>query len=469
MNGRWYFRSILFLTLLVPHTAAGAESPLGVRAGWAVEDITPPPGYRMSGYFRERRATGVKDPLKAKALVLAQGNQKIALVFCDVIGIPWYVSQAARQKIAEQYGISPDRCTIMATHTHTGPLYFGAIRELLHRQAMEAHGHDPAETVDYASLLEERIVEAVGRASRHLRPVELRVATLAQEPQISFNRRFLMKDGTVRFNPGQLNPDIVRPAGPIDPDVNVLVLVNPTDSRPLAALTVFALHLDTVGGTEYSADYPYHMEQALRKRYGEDFLSFFGAGPCGDINHIDVTVKGRRTAEELGKLLAATVTRAIEQAEPVIEPSLQVAHRVIHVPLQQYSEAEVAEARRLYPRIVTSELPFLERVRIYKIMALQWRGGSEIALEVHAFRLGKNAAIVTLPGEVFVELGLFIKRSSPFRHTFAIELANDAPGYIPTEKAFREGSYETVNSRIAPGGGEKLAEVAVEALKALSP
>ncbi|MHC4169748.1 MAG: neutral/alkaline non-lysosomal ceramidase N-terminal domain-containing protein, partial [Planctomycetota bacterium] len=69
--------------------------------------------------------------------------------------------------------------------------------------------------------------------------------------------------------------------------------------------------------------------------------------------------------------------------------------------------------------------------------------------------------------EVFVDLGLAIKRASPFEHTLLIELCQDAPGYIPTRKAFAEGSYETVNSRIAPGGGEKMAEAAIRLLKEL--
>jgi len=75
---------------------------------------------------------------------------------------------------------------------------------------------------------------------------------------------------------------------------------------------------------------------------------------------------------------------------------------------------------------------------------------------------------VLLPGEVFVDLGLAIKLASPFAHTLVIELSNDNPAYLPTEKAFKEGSYETVNSRIAPGGGERLVEAAIQLLKELA-
>jgi hypothetical protein len=114
------------------------------------------------------------------------------------------------------------------------------------------------------------------------------------------------------------------------------------------------------------------------------------------------------------------------------------------------------------------KMPFLKRVETYKILALQLRGGDEIPLEVQVLRLSGSAAVVSLPGEVFVELGLAIKRASPFATTLVVELCQDAPGYVPTRKAFAEGSYETVNSRIQPGGGEQLVEAAARLLKALA-
>ena len=86
-------------------------------------------------------------------------------------------------------------------------------------------------------------------------------------------------------------------------------------------------------------------------------------------------------------------------------------------------------------------------------------------MEVQVFRVADDVAIVGLPGEVFVELGMAIKRASPFKHTIVIELCNDAPGYVPTLKAFGEGSYETVNSRVLPGGGEILVDEAIRLLR----
>ncbi|HLT93287.1 MAG TPA: hypothetical protein VKZ56_01940, partial [Membranihabitans sp.] len=72
--------------------------------------------------------------------------------------------------------------------------------------------------------------------------------------------------------------------------------------------------------------------------------------------------------------------------------------------------------------------------------------------------------IVGLPGEVFVELGLDIKNRSPYKYTFVIELTNTHIAYVPTREAFDRGGYETINSRLAPGGGEMMVESAVKLL-----
>jgi len=193
----------------------------------------------------------------------------------------------------------------------------------------------------------------------------------------------------------------------------------------------------------------------------------FGTGTCGDINHVDVTIRGRRSAREIGTMLAETVERALPSLKPIARPALAVRQATVTVPLQRYSAEQVAKARKAMNHVADRKVPFLKRVEAYKIMALHLRGKSTIDLEVQAFRLGPELAVVTLPGEVFVDLGLAIKRASPFRTTLIVELSNDAPGYIPTKKAFAEGSYETVNSRIQSGGGEKMVAAAIRLLKEL--
>ncbi len=442
---------------------AKAETETGAfRAGFAAVEITPPDGFRLSGYFTERVNTGTHDPLLAKAMVLEQDGVRVALVFCDVIGVPAEVSGDARRRIAAKTGIPESHSVIAATHTHTGPLFSGSLS-----QYFESLRGDHDAIAAYRTFLAGQIAEAVKQAAAAAEPVAVRHG-VGEQPGLAFNRRFYMRDGGVRFNPGKMNPGIVRPAGPIDPAVG-LVAFTPEDAKaPRAALTVFSLHLDTVGGTDFSADYPYHLQTRLRERFGRDFLSLFGLAPCGDVNHVDVShrqaQKGHEEAARIGATLAATVINLMPRLQSCEKPSLAMARSVVEVPLQRYTEDDLTWAKENILHLEDRDTPFLDKVKARRILDLAARDSATIPVEVQALRFCDDLALVFLPGEVFVELGLGIKYASPFRNTLVIELANDNPAYIPTAKAFAEGSYEVENSRIASGGGERMAEAARQLL-----
>lgn len=459
---------ILFASTLVCITpsAAGGDSTDSLQAGTARIDITPPVPYRMSGYFHERLSTGIHDPLLAKALVLRQGDRRAALVFCDLIGFQASFTANVRTQIERQTGIPQEHIAIIATHSHTGPLYFGRLRDKFHDQAIAATGEDSLERIDYPKQLADRLVEAVRQADAAVEPIKL-ASGVGRQDTLAFNRRFHMKDGTVRFNPGYMNPNIVRVAGPIDPQVGIVLLR--AENRPAVSLVSYALHLDTTGGTEYSADYPYYLATALRKELGDGAISLFGTGTCGDINHVDVTSRDRRRPDVIGPMLARSIIEALPSLVDQPQPSLDMRQAIVTVPLQQYTEDEIVWACETIEHVGDRAVPFLDRVRAYKIMDIKARQTDKIDLEVQVFKLSNQTAVVTLPGEVFVDLGQAIKAASPFETTLVIELANDAPGYLPTNKAFKEGSYETVNSRIAPGGAEKMVELAIKLLQDLKP
>jgi hypothetical protein len=459
------------LLFLCVSYAVGSAQDLNV--GFAEVDITPPVGYRMSGYFYERGSTGTHDPLQAKAIVLKQGDTQGAIVVCDLIGLTATVSGQARQLAAKQTGIPADNICIAATHSHTGPLFWGALREHFHRKAMEKDGQDRFEQVNYPEVLVEKLVAVMVEANKAARPVKI-ASGVGEETTLSFNRRFHMKDGSVVFNPGRLNPNIVRPAGPIDPEVGLVRFNDAANNEPLGLLTVFALHLDTTGGTLYSADYPFYLQESLRAKFGKSFHSVFGAGTCGDINHFNVSQAApakptQPEPERIGTALAKNVLTALDKLTPQTKPTFAVRRTVVEVPKQKYDDAAIAKARERMDKIGGRELSFLEQVETNKIVDLQLIEGDTIPLEVQVYRLSDTTAVVCLPGEVFVDLGLAIKAASPFKTTLIMELCNDTPAYIPTQKAFAEGSYETVNSRVVPGSGEKLVAAAIELLKQLKP
>jgi neutral ceramidase len=451
-----------------PQAASGSA----LQVGAAEIDITPPVGYRMAGYFVERLSTGVHDPLHAKALVLQQGSQRLALVACDLIGVSRSQTVRARALASQRTGIPVSNIVICATHTHTGPLFDGPLREYFHASALKTQGRDPQEQVDYPAFLIEQLVKVVAAAQSSLRPAELQ-AGIAKKEGLSFNRRFWMKDGKVVFNPGPLNPDIVRPAGPTDPEVGMLLARGLGAQHPFAGLITFAVHSDTVGGTEYSADYEYFLQQALRRAFGESYISLFGLGTCGDLNHINVNEAPVRkakfeVAERIGGTLAQTVIEQSKDLPPVGHPSLAARSITLQVPFQEAAPEQVAKARATMEKFYDESTPFLTKVAAVRTLDLASHEPL-YPMEVQVFRLDAETAMVCLPCEIFVDLGLAIKRASPFKRTVVIEICNDRPSYVPTLKAFAEGSYEVTNARVKPGAGEMLVDAAVKLLKQLKP
>jgi hypothetical protein len=465
------WRCIALFLAVILSTFSAAKGADELKAGVAFVDITAPIPFRMHGYFYERLSTGIKDPLYARAIVLQQGKELAAFVFCDLVGIPYAETAPARKKASEATGIPVEHIAVTATHTHTGPQFFMALSDYWHEQAVAKHGKDPYDSAAYQAELIDKIADAVVQAKAALAPVEVR-SGIAHEDRISFNRRYRMKGGAVRFNPAINNPDIIGPAGPIDPQVGIITFSKAGAKEPSSVLVSFAMHADTTGGTLYSADYIHGLDERLKHSFGPDFKVLFGTGTCGDINHRDVHSEKQRTPEELGSMLGDKVEDAIRKGElPSIKhPTLAVRSTKVPGKLQQMTETDIAKAKAKMEGLGTPGFPFMDAVEACKVMDVErlrkiW--GDTVPLEVQAFRLDDDTAIVTLPSEIFVNLGLSIKAASPFKTTLVIELANDSVAYIPTRQAFLEGSYEVTNSRVERGTGEKLVEAAVGLLKEL--
>ncbi|MCE5309913.1 MAG: hypothetical protein LLG20_19950 [Acidobacteriales bacterium] len=441
---------------------AGTMTGGDLRVGTAAVKITPPVGMPMAGYYYNRAAEGVHDDLYAKAIVLSVGGSKAVMIACDMVGLPGTIVEDARGRIARSTGIATDRIMISATHAHTGPLLPGRNRRT------EPEGEMGRISRDYAARLPELIAESARQADVRLKPAILS-AGKGVEPSLTFHRRFYMTDGTVGWNPGKLNPKIVKAAGPIDPDVAV-VYVESTDKVPVATYVNYALHLDTVGGTRFSADYPYTLSQILGKMKGPDMLSIFTIGCAGDLNHIDVKSKapqkGPEEAERIGTVLAGEVLKTYTRMTPVEPSALAIRRQVVKLPLADAKPEDLPKAQALAAKYGKPNAgPFYDFVQAFKVIDVLNRNGKPIDAEVQVFALGNQVAWVSLPGEIFSELGAAIKKASPFPNTIVVELANDSIGYIPSRRAFPQGSYEVISTRCAEGSGEMLVDAAVRMLK----
>lgn len=242
-----------------------------ILAGAYEIDITPPLGIDLAGYFNIRKADNILDNLYAKTVVLRTETNEVAITSCDLCVIPRELILKIRELASIWSNIPKDNIMISATHTHTGPVTTGLL----------AGEIDQA----YIEVMTRKVATSIFMAKRNLQEAIVKVGR-GKEESIIFNRRYVMKDGSTVTNPGKLNPNIVKPAGPIDPEM-LVILIESKIGEPIALIINYSNHVDTIGGTGVSADYPGIMDKILKKFLGNVSILFLN-GAEGDVNHIDV-------------------------------------------------------------------------------------------------------------------------------------------------------------------------------------
>jgi hypothetical protein len=251
-----------------------------------------------------------------------------------------------------------------------------------------------------------------------------------------------------------------------------VVSVETPDGKPIALYVNFAMHLDTVGGLYYSADYPFTLSRCLAAVKGDDVVTVVTTGTCGDINHINVDdarpQKGHGEAARIGTRLSAEVLRTLDRAQPAMIGPIRVSSAMVELPLPPVTPEELAAAKQVIADVQAGAKPapkFLDQVQAFKALDVSSRLGKPYSVEVQVISLGDDLAWVSLPGEIFVELGLAIKAGSPFPQTMIAELANGSIGYVPNRVAYSQGNYEVVSARVGEGSDEKLVDASLKQLR----
>ena len=441
-----------------------------LEVGFSRVSITPPVGMRLCGTFEEKRSIGIHDSLYVRAFVFRQGGVKLAIAGCDLAMISPEVGEAVRTEVAS-LGFPKENVLIHASETHNGPDYFGEFREVFHQRAVAEHGYDPAEPIDYSAWLTTQISRAIRVAHRQLESAELRFGQ-GEAEGIAFYRRYRMKDGSVGWNPGKRNPNIVAPLGPTDIRVPVLSVHRPGAATPAALLTGFAMHLATLEDRLYSADYPYYLHQALTRTVSPKVFTHFLQAPCNEVNHLDVTTDepqmGYAWAEVVGETLARSVRQVLKERNEALLPDLRVGATTVALALQEFSESAIEKQRKIWYYADRSELPFLEVVHAARVTGIAERHrGGPVPVLIQAFQLSAETVVIGLPSEVSVELGLAIREKSPYANTIVVQLSNDWLGYIPPRRIFAEGNYEAVVAKVKAGEGERLVRATLDLVNSM--
>ncbi|MCZ2342735.1 MAG: hypothetical protein LC104_13235 [Bacteroidales bacterium] len=400
---------------------AEGEKPAGtVDAGVASVDITPTESVLLAGSPARLKSSSVGTRLFVRALVLSTGGTKIAIVTLDTLKYPVEPARRARQQIEKITGIPASNVIICASHTHRGPLW-----------------------PYYKDQLVTPIAEAVARAARQLTPCQLGIAK-GKVADVSQCRR-VRKDGQA-WNRWLLPlPEREKyPAeGPFDPECEILAVIG-RDQKYKAIVYNFACHATNTRDLVISADYPGDVQQYIQKHLSPEVATLFLTGACGDVNPVPAAQGG-----VFGEKLGAEIIRCLGQLKPIANPTLTIHNHEIAMPGREHPELPERDIAIKWP----------QQLEHYKkaFHAMQKRAKPHYPFPLTGIRIGDDFAIVSNPAELFCEIGMSIKKQSPFPHTMTVEQTNGAHGYVPTAKAFQGGSYETwfgEHSYLTPRAGE---------------
>jgi hypothetical protein len=420
-----------------------------VSAGCASRDITPPPGLDIAGSLSPIPSQGTGDPLVCKALVLDDGSSRAALVAADLLGLERSEVLRTRQLVAARTGIPAEAVMLSCTHTHQGPTS-------IHYSACRWPG-------EYMAELPGKIADAVASAAQAVEAVEWG-HTVAREGSVGHYRRVRLADGRVR-NTWQLPSDAgpTTPLGEIDPDLPILAL---RAAEGLRALVLnYSCHATCAGDGRWSANYPGRLAAELAETLGlESGRVLYTAGAAANVN----PAGPYRDARDFGRQLASVVPPSLPSVAWRRTARLVARERPLRLPARERPARFPFDEVDAVWNNTGSQLGAALALKYY---ADEWvkmvrRGPvpEETALQVIAL---DDLAFVSIPGELFVELGREIERRSPFACTAIVTLANDWVGYLPHRRAFEEGGYETLyasQSRLAPEAGELVVEAAVRLL-----
>ena len=449
-------RWLLLTAVVLCSTGLRAE----FRAGAFAQDISPtqfpsPVNGSMKGGF----ANSIHDPMHARCLALHDGTHELILCVVDACMIPRDICEKAKAIAAEKTGVPAAHMLISATHTHSAATMTAVFQS----------DPDPA----YLATLPARIAEGLIKAHANLEAAEVAWGS-GNDPSQVFNRRWHLKAGQVnenpfsettdrvQMNPGQQNPKISIPAGPIDPEVAILAVRSAADKRPLALFANYSLHY--VGGhPAISADYfaAFANEMAQRLKAGDEryngkpaFVGIMSNGTSGDINNVNFgsPIRYKRQPGEQIQIVARSVADAAMAAHDTLkwEPQMKLgsAEQDLTLGVRKADAAGLARAKEILDTVPKDkDGQWSDRKAIYAretVKLADYPDTVPVKLQVH--RIG-TLSIAAIPCEVFVEIGLELKKTTPFTRHFTVSLANGYNGYLPTPEQHALGGYETWRAR----------------------
>lgn len=426
-------------------------------AGYAKVVVTPPMGLRIPGSFNHRYADGVITDLYLRATAFSDGEKKAVIFSCDAISIKAPAYELVRDKIAQRCNMDPDGVYINCLHPHTA---FGIFLP----------SGDPEDAVRDRHLEEvfEKFAECAEAAFADLKPAKLLIGTGKVEG-IAYSRRYRMKDGSCRTNPGTGNPDAVAMIGKQDESLHLIRVVREEGKEII--MVNYGTHADVITGTKYCADWPGFAADIIEGSFCCQKEAMILVGAQGDSNQVNVFIKkgtGKNYGIQKSLFMAHSVAkealRVYEQAKEIPSAKVDYFHTEVRVGKNPHTPEEEVIAQKVAqiylekgtqaPELADYPMDYVKALRITQNMR---RNFDTFDLRLSGLQIG-NVAFVGIPGEPFMQIGLDIKAENKLDMTVVTALTNGGEGYYPDAAAFEEEGYERNTTPFAPDCAEKLVE-----------
>ena len=456
-----------------------SKSTLSV--GFARVDITPPLGSFMPGYYQDRRAKSILDPLQINMVAFSDGRTTALVAQYDTEALSDVIADRMRDAIVKATGVNRDAILLHASHTHDG----GFLAQHA-KHGSNAHADEHATEVDlvYANFCVTRSADAAVEAIADLKPASLSCGRSVAK-RISFGRRYLMKNGKVQTNPGTNNPDIVRPVGTADETVQVL-RIDREGAKPICLIN-FQTHPDVVGGETITADWPGLTRKVFEAATMGEALCIVINGTQGDVNHcnvlplpgelnglrrdFDAVDRGYDHAKHMANVLAASALSVWLKCAPVESGEIRFLVGNVRVPANKAKDtdeknlawandvwalheagkdAEISAKYGCYEMELTTEVARAGRIRNMANHA------DFHDLPLSTLTIGPDVAFGGFPGEPFNDIGVAIRKDSPFKLTILSCLTNGSRGYFPFSDSYEQGGYEAATSPFGPSVADNL-------------
>jgi len=448
--------ALILLAAIGFDTARAADSS-GLKAGTAKADITPPVGQPMGGFLGRLKKNngaceGIHDRLYARVVVLDDGDTSVAIVAVDLL---FFSSQRVVNQAKDKWNV--DHVILSSTHTHAGPIpKTGGMVQWSNLNV------NPAEVLDFEAFAEDpwyaatedKIIAAIGQAMKNPFPARIGAGKgTLESTYLAHNRRLVGPDGKVTMrwaNPKRL------PTEPVDHTVRVL-RIDDDSGQSRAVLVHFACHPVTLGSRNLliSTDFPGATVTHVESQLGDGCMAMFLQGAAGDIDPYDMGLGGKYGHQIVRNTGVSLATKALKIAEAI--KTRQAAKGVIRVKESLHSMGRrVRRVSRSVARTNGSEDPTYN-VGITTVV------------------IAPDTALVSIPGEPFVQHQLDLAEKSPVEHTFLLGLAYNGSGipftiYLPTIQATKEGGYGADGGTfLEVGAGERLMNKAITSMQELRP